>query len=296
NYDGAGPSSDFYTCNYFMDLMANQYNNVDPRIRYYFYRQQSDYSGADVITKECVTDVSIPSWWADFPQYCLVPATNGYNGLWGRNHLDDDGIPPDDAFRTLHGVYPIGGPFDDDSFRLVSGSTAVSEGLAGAGISPFLLAANTNLMLAEAALTMSTAGDARTYLEAGVRQSIEKVAAFGASLAAGSGFEATPAIIDAHIANILSAYDAADATGKLRIIAEQVFIASWCNGMEAYNTYRRTGQPDNVTPAFVVENPGPFLRSMWYPQGASDNNTNIKQKANPDTPVFWDTNPPGFVN
>jgi len=150
--------------------------------------------------------------------------------------------------------------------------------------------------LAEAALTLSTSGDARTYLEAGVRQSMEKVAAFGASLATGSGFEATATSIDAHIGFILAAYDAADNTGKLRIIAEQVFIASWCNGMEAYNTYRRTGQPDNLTPAFVVENPGTFVRSMWYPQTASDNNTNLTQKANPDTPVFWDTNPPGFVN
>jgi hypothetical protein len=296
NYDGAGPSSDFYTCNYYMNLMANQYTAIDPRIRYYFYRQQSNYDGADNITKECVNEPIVPSWWEGFDYYCLVPATNGYGGLWGRNHMDDDGIPPDDAFRTLHGTYPIGGPFDADDFRNVSGSTAVSEGLAGAGISPMLLAANTHLMLAEAALELGTTGDARTYLETGVRESMNKVAAFGASLATGTGFEATPALIDAHIAKILAAYDAADNTGKLRIIAEQVFIASWCDGMSAYNTYRRTGQPDNLSPAFVVENPGTFLRSQWYPQTASDNNTNITQKANPDTPVFWDTNPPGFVN
>ena len=296
NYDGAGPSSDFYTCNYYMNLMANQYTAIDPRIRYYMYRQQSNYDGADNITKECVGEPLVPSWWAGFDYYCLVPATNGYGGLWGRNHMDDDGIPPDDAFRTLHGTYPIGGPFDAEDFRNVSGSTAVSEGLAGAGISPMLLAANTHLMLAESALELGTAGDARTYLETGVRESMNKVAAFGAPLATGTGFEATPALIDAHIARILAAYDAADNTGKLRIIAEQVFIASWCDGMTAYNTYRRTGQPDNLSPAFVVENPGTFLRSMWYPQTASDNNTNITQKANPDTPVFWDTNPPGFVN
>jgi hypothetical protein len=296
NYDGAGPSSDFYTCNYYMNLMANQYTAIDPRIRYYFYRQKSNYDGADNITKECVGEPLVPSWWEGFDYYCLVPATNGYGGLWGRNHMDDDGIPPDDAFRTLHGTYPIGGPFDADDFRNVSGSTAVSEGLAGAGISPMLLAANTHLMLAEAALELGTTGDARTYLETGVRESMNKVAAFGASLATGTGFEATPALIDAHIAKILAAYDAADNTGKLRIIAEQVFIASWCDGMSAYNTYRRTGQPDNLSPAFVVENPGTFLRSQWYPQTASDNNTNITQKGNPDTPVFWDTNPPGFVN
>ncbi len=318
NYDGQGPSSDFYTCNYYMDLMANQYEDADPRTRYYFFRQQEDYSGADVITKECVTEPAIPAWWAPFDIYCLIPAENGLNGLWGRNHLDDDGIPPDDAFRTLHGVYPIGGPFDDDSFRNVSGSTAQSEGLAGAGISPLILATNTNLMLAETALELGTSGDARAYLETGVRQSIGKVTAFGERLGAGvmdrviveddletpeneeitvrDLYIPTEEDINNHIDEILTAYDAGNDTDKLRIIAEQVFIASWCNGMEAYNTYRRTGQPDNLTPATRVADPGTFLRSMWYPQIASDNNTNITQKSNPDTPVFWDTNPEGFVD
>ncbi len=297
NFDGAGPDTDFYTCNYFMNLMANQYSEADPRTRYYFYRQQADFSGANVITKECSAEPGIPSWWSDFDTYCLVPATNGINGLWGRNHLDSDGIPPDDNFRTLLGVYPIGGPFDDNSFNEgASGSTAASFGLGGAGVSPLLLATNTHLMLAESALVLGTSGSARAYLEEGMRQSMNKVAAFGAVLAQGTGFEATSGSIDAHVSEVLTAFDAGNNTDKLRIIAEQVFISSWCNGMEAFNTYRRTGQPDNLTPAFEVEIPGNFLRSMWYPQVAADNNTNITQKSNPDTPVFWDNNPEGFVD
>ncbi len=295
NYDGAGPSSDFYTCNYYMNLMANQYPDPDPRIRYYFYRQQSDFSGADVVTKECVTEISRPSWWAPNEPYCVVPNINGLDGYWGRNHLDDDGIPPDDAFRTLHGVYPIGGPFDDDSFRNVSGSAAVSEGLAGAGISPFLMSSYTHFMLAEAALTLGTTGDPRTYLENGIRESMGTVTAFGSSLASGSAFVPSAAEIDAHIANIMSAYDAGSDIDKLRVIAEQYFIALWGNGIEAYNTYRRTGQPDNLTPGFVLADSGTFLRSMWYSQTATDSNNNLTQKAAPDTPVFWDTNPTGFV-
>jgi hypothetical protein len=296
NYDGAGPSSDFYTSNYYMNLMANQYSEPDPRIRYYFYRQQEDYSGADVVTKECVTEISLPSWWDPSEPYCLVPSTNGLSGYWGRNHLDDDGIPPDDAFRTLHGTYPVGGPFDDNTFRNVSGSAAINEGLVGAGISPILMSSYTYFMLAEAAFTLNTTGNARDYLESGIRQSIGTVANFGASLATGTGFEATTTAIDNHVAEILTSYDAADDTGKLRIIVEQYFIALWCNGIEAYNTYRRTGQPDNLTPAFTTPDPGPFLRSMWYSQTAADSNTNITQKSAPSTPVFWDTNPDGFVD
>ncbi len=296
NYDGAGPSSDFYTSNYYMDLMANQYSEPDPRIRYYFYRQQSDFSGADVVTKECVTEISLPAWWDPTQPYCLVPSTNGLSGYWGRNHLDDDGIPPDDAFRTLHGTYPVGGPFDDNSFRNVSGSGAVSEGLAGAGISPILMSSYTYFMLAEASLTLNTTGNARDYLETGIRQSMGTVANFGAPLASGTGYEANATAIDNHVAEILANYDAGDNTDKLRIIVEQYFIALWCNGIEAYNTYRRTGQPDNLTPAFTTPDPGPFLRSMWYSQTAADSNTNITQKSAPSTPVFWDTNPEGFVD
>lgn len=296
NYDGAGPSSDFYTCNYYMDLMANQYGEPDPRIRYYFYRQQSDFSGADVVTKECVTQITTPSWWDADEPYCTVPNINGLNGYWGRNHLDDDGIPPDDAFRTLHGVYPVGGPFDDDSFRNVAGSGAVSEGLAGAGISPIMMSSYTNFMLAEAALELGTSGDARVYLENGIRASINKVISFGSSLAAGTSFVPSSGAVDAHVSEILASYDGGSDTDKLRIIAEQYFIALWGNGIEAYNMYRRTGQPDNLTPGFVLQDSGTFLRSMWYPQTATDSNNNFTQKAAPDTPVFWDTNPTGFVD
>jgi hypothetical protein len=296
NFDGQGPSSDYYMCNYYMDLMANQYGDADPRIRYYFYRQVSDFSGADVVTKECVTEVSRPSWWGADEPYCLVPNINGFDGLWGRNHLDNDGIPPDQQFRTVFGVYPVGGPFDDNSFRNVAGSAAVNEGLAGAGISPILMSSYTNFMLAEASLTLGTSGDARTYLENGIRSSIDKVTAFGSSLAAGSGFVPTASDIDDHVSDILMSYDAGSDTDKLRIIVEQYFIALWGNGIEAYNTYRRTGQPDNLTPGFFLADSGTFLRSNWYSQTASDNNTNISQKSAPDTPVFWDTNPSGFVD
>ncbi len=295
NYDGQGPSSDFYTCNYYMNLMANQYGDPDPRIRYYFYRQVADFSGADVVTKECVTQISTPSWWDANEPFCTVPNINGLDGYWGRNHLDDDGIPPDDQFRTLHGVYPVGGPFDDDSFRNVSGSAAISEGLAGAGISPFMMSSYTYFMLAEAALTINTTGDARAYLESGIRGSINTVTAFGANLAAGSALIPSATAIDNHVNEILAAYDGGSETDKLRIIVEQYFIALWGNGIEAYNTYRRTGQPDNITPGFVLEDSGTFLRSMWYSQTATDSNSNFNQKGAPDTPVFWDTNPEGFV-
>lgn len=296
NYGGSGPNSDFYFSNYYMDLLANNNSSADPRIRYYFYRQVSDFSDANVQTKECVTQ-NKPSHYGPNDVFCTVPNTNGFDGFWGRDHLDNDGIPPDDQFRTLFGVYPAGGPFDDNSFRNVSGSSATSEGLAGAGISPIMLSSYTNFMLAEAALTIGTTGNAGAYLENGIRSSISKTMSFGASLASASPtFIPSNTEIDSYVNEVMNKYNSAGSdTAKLKIIAEQYFIALWGNGIEAYNTYRRTGQPDDLQPSHDLANPGVFVRSNWYPANSADNNSNVTQKTDVKTPVFWDNNPEGFV-
>ncbi len=294
NYGGAGPNAGFYMANYYLDLLANHYSQVDPRIRYYFYRQVSDFSGANVVTNSCSTQAR-PSWYDTDDIFCQVPSSNDYNGLWGWDHLRADGIPPDQQFRTLFGVYPVGGAFDDGSFRNVSGSAAVSEGLQGAGISPIMISSYTNFMLAEAALTLGTTGDARTYLEEGVRMSINKAIMFGSSLAP-EDFVPTQAEIDTHVGEILAEYDGGDEDLKLKIIVEQYFIALWGNGIEAYNTYRRTGQPSDVQPAVDLSDPGIFIKSHFYPQNAADNNSSITQKSEVTEPVFWDTNAADILN
>lgn len=293
NLDGQGPDSDFIMSNFYMDLLANEYAEPDPRIRYYFYRQVGDFSGSNVVTNSCSTQ-NKPAWYGPDDNFCFVPDTNGLNGYWGWDHLRGDGIPPHQQYVTMFGVYPVGGPYDDDSFRNISGSAAVSEGYSGAGLTPILLASYTNFMLAEAALTLGTTGDARAYLEEGMRESINKVMMFGQTLAIGSTVP-TFSDIEDYIDDVLARYDGGDNATKLRLIVQQYFIALWCNGIEAYNTYRRTGQPDNVQPAARVADPGIFVRSNWYPQTATDSNSNLTQKAGVEKPVFWDTNPEGFV-
>ena len=299
NFGGAGPNSDFYFSNYYMNLLANNYSIADPRTRYYFYRQVSDFSGASVVTKECTTQDK-PSYYSAEDVFCTVPNNNGFDGFWGRDHLDNDGIPPDDQFRTLFGVYPVGGPFDDDSDRNVSGSTAPDEGFLGAGISPIMLSSFTNFMLAEAALTLGTTGSAGAYLENGIRASISKTMSFGSPLAnvnlTVAGFIPSTTYIDNYVTEVMTAYNSGADDIKLKIIAEQYFIALWGNGIEAYNTYRRTGQPNDLQPAHDLSDPGVFVRSHWYPAASADNNINITQKLNVTTPVFWDINPEGFVN
>lgn len=293
NFDGSGPSSNFYMSIYYMNLMANTYSTPDPRTRYYFYRQTGDFSNADIDSKDCVTK-NAPSWYGADDIYCTVPNTNGMDGFWGRNHLDNSGIPIDAQFRTVFGVYPVGGPFDDDSFRNMVSTTAPSEGLTGAGITPILLSSYTNFMLAEASLELGTSGSARSYLETGIDQSISKTMNFGSSVAsASSSFIPTNTDINTYKQEVLNNYDTGD---KLEIIVEQYFIALWTNGIEAYNTYRRTGFPNNLPPSVEVEDAGVFIRSHWYPQNSADLNSSIIQKTDHSTPVFWDTNPEGFVN
>lgn len=295
-YGGTGPSAAFYMSNYYMDLLANNFSIADPRTRYYFYRQVGDYSGASVITKDCAVMPMAPDWYSPNDVYCTVADTNGFSGFWGRDHLDPDGIPPDTQFRTLVGVYPSGGAFDDNSYRNLSGSTAPIEGLQGAGISPIMLSSYTNFMLAEAALTMGTTGNALSYLEDGMRESINKTLAFGSSLATSSTFVPSSTDIESYITDVLARYNAGSDDDKLKVIVEQYFIALWGNGVEAYNTYRRTGQPSDLQPAVELKTPGTFIRSHWYPGASVNNNSNITQKANVSIPVFWDNNPEGFVD
>jgi Starch-binding associating with outer membrane len=292
NFSGTGPSSNFYMANYYMDLLANEYSTRDPRIRYYFCRQRSDFSTATVITKDCVTQTA-PAWYGTEYFFCTVPGNQGY---WGRDHGDNSGIPPDNRERTVFGVYPVGGEFDRSEFANLSDANAPNIGLKGAGITPIFMSSYTNFMLAEAALTLGTTGDPLEYLEAGMRESITTTMAFGASVANGNARIPTPTVIESYITAVKDAYTAGDDSTKLEIIVQQYFIALWTNGIEAYNTYRRTGKPEKLQPTSRVEDPGVFVRSNWYPLGAATYNTSINQKSGVTTPVFWDTNPEGFVD
>jgi hypothetical protein len=62
------------------------------------------------------------------------------------------------------------------------------------------------------------------------------------------------------------------------------------NGKEAYDLYRRTGKPAKMQPA-LEEIPGPFVRSLLYPNNYIVTNTNAVQKAGLAEQVFWDKNP-----
>lgn len=283
-YTAQGAQND-YASIWLMNLMQT---TEDTRIRYYFYRQVANVPGAPgVAPNEETLSCSVTSAPAHYVsggyRYCSLP-----NGYWGRNHGNDEGIPPDGFLRVAPGVYPIAGNYDDSSFSEI----ALGSGGAGAGITPLLLASTVDFWRAEVAMPTSTA-TAKDFILDGMEKSIAKAQSFG-SLDGGADLSTAPTPADntAFELSIATAFDDVDATtdDKWNILAEQFFIALKGNGHDAYNFYRRTGYPNNIEPNLEPD-PGAFIRSFFYPANAANNNANIAQKAGVTTQVFWDTNP-----
>ena len=255
---------------------------ADPRLRYYIYRQRSSAPSGS----------NLPCAGQDIYDYCYVG-----NLYWGRDHGDDVGFPNDNARRSTWGVYPGGGAFDNNQFNRVDSQN--TQTLNGEGINPIFLSSFTHFALAEAGLDLGVGVDSRALLEAGISLSMDKVTDFSGSLTTTDeddetiDYAATSADINDYIARVLAEYDAASGNdAKLAIVIREWYIASWGNGIEPYNMYRRTGYPSLQTGVLPV---GSFPRSFRYPQSEVSTNPNVDQTT-ADNQVFWDTNPPGFIN
>jgi Starch-binding associating with outer membrane/Susd and RagB outer membrane lipoprotein len=298
-----------YINNYFIWMVgAQKYNgNInltgDPRIRYYFYRQASNYSWANSQTAPCFVNSQFgatpnpPAWYPSVPDkttYC-VPG----KGYYGRDHGDNSGAPPDGVYRTAWGVYPAGGQFDANQAAAVT----LTMGGQGAGINPIWLSSYTAFLEAEAALTLgiTTQGTPRTLLQNGVTASINKVLAFSATVnvTPDPAFVPSATQITNYTDLILNNYDTATTNdSRLNIIMTEYYIALWGNGIEPYNNLRRTLKPNNLQPAVAVPNPGFFMRSFYYPSVFVNRNSNAPaQKAPGDAvnKVFWDNNPDNSI-
>ncbi len=301
-----------YMANYYMWLLAYEKLDADgnpvtdPRIRWYFYRQTSDAFAQDQNVYSCI--------FSEFPDqdkkpdhyiqvdprlpYCVLEM-----GYYGRDHLNGSGIPPDGPIRTVYGLYPGGGMFDDNQFTYTQQQGEL--GARGAGIAPILLASYVDFMRAEAALTIGTNDDARALLESGIRKSMAKVMSFtspqfsqtvkiGINEGTVQELLVDPAMakVDDYVAYVLDQYDnAADDTERLNIVMKEYLIALWGNGIEAYNAYRRTGMPLKIQPTIEPASFKPdgslFTYSALYPSVYVNRNQNATQKNITDR-VWWD--------
>lgn len=304
-----------YLANYLMWEMTSEKGFDDPRLRYYFLRQDTNANNEDIFTLGCAA-ASAPGHYngvtsiyedIDTPvPFCTADPARGY---WGRDHGNDDGIPPDGQKRTVWGLYPAGGAFDTGAGDDVQNEG--EDGILGAGIEPILLSSHVEFIKAEVAIELGL-GDAAASLEAGIRNSMEKVLGFGSLDAAtvitpddpdtmdneevllGSFFP-SDAEVNGYVTFVMDAFNnEAGNDGKLNIVMKEQHIASFGNGLEVYNAYRRTGFPNNMQPS-LNPNPGSFYRSAFYPGNSVNNNINANQ-AEITRQVFWDKNPANFIN
>jgi hypothetical protein len=277
-----------YQSNSYMGTLYTSKGFVDPRMRFYFYRQ-TVRNPTDVNALRCITN-NKPSHYSDTDVFCL-PTNVGY---WGRDHLSNEGIPPDGLLRTAWGVYPAGGLFDNNAGVPVS----LGAGAGGSGIHPMMMRSFVDFMLAESALTLGTSGSARDLLKSAVEKSMADVRALALGTTESgkiTTFETDNRIVWAdevtrYVNRVLANYDAATTDdARLNVIGTEYWLALYGNGIESYNLYRRTGKPANQQPALDA-NPGSFARSLYYPSSYITRNANARQKANVTTPVFWDNN------
>ena len=270
-----------YQSNWLMDrLMTGRNGMRDPRISYLFYRQVAQTPGKDGPIDEISLECSADGYYIEphrvaYGLYCNLP-----EGYWGRDHGNDEGIPPDGFKRTIAGVYPAGGAFDDESYQ----SLGLGDGLGGLGVTPVML--NTWMHFMNAEVAVMTGGDPTTETLAAIRSSLNKVD----DIAGAPAMDA--AAIDSYIANFAADWTAASSLGaKLELWAEEWWIASQGGGTENYNSYRRNGYPQNLQP-MIEPDPGQFPLSMWYPQNLAATNSNVNQKSDVSGRVFWNSNGP----
>lgn len=292
-----------YIGNYFMWAMTTEKGSTpdfsnsvtdpgDPRVNYYFYRQDSNPQDDDTFTlpnrsrPDHYNNVKYNSFFDNGIRtpYTVSNWTSGglvANGFWGRDHGNNSGIPPDANKRTCAGYYPIGGEYG-------GGTSVQSSGVAGqkgAGIMPIMLSSFTYYIKAELILRGIIAGDAKTELQTAITQSIQKAT----GLFPDSGKGLSPAVIATKTTKYLdfieSVYDEADDDRRLELVIKEYYIATWGNGIEGYNNYRRTGYPSNFQPTLEPES-GAFYNTAFYAGNAINNNPNVPENVR-TRKVFW---------
>lgn len=284
NYTPTGAAgASGYMSNWLMNFMKNSKSIQDPRMRYYFYRQTDDVPVSEQLLR-CTVEPAPIHYVNGNHVYCRIENNQGY---WGRDHGNDEGLPPDANLKTAYGLYPVGGRFDDNTFE----QTNLGLGARGNGITPIFMSSTLDFLRAEIALNGGS-GDARALVLAGIQKSFTKVRSF-ISRDSNAILSFVPSLsIDTNYLTIVgNQFDnASSTTERMNIVAKEFFVTLFGNGIDAYNFYRRTGFPTDLQPN-IEPNPGGFIRSFFYPAVEANTNTNVNQKSTVTERVFWDNNP-----
>jgi hypothetical protein len=157
--------------------------------------------------------------------------------------------------------------------------------------------------LAESALELGTAGSPKDLMLSGIKKHMEYVRNWSETTQEGAVINAFTSdadyaeSVEDYLAFVGDQYDAAPNVtlglpSKKYVIAREYWLSLFGNGTEAFNMYRRTGEPSIMQPGLET-NPGTFPRSFFYPLNYLVTNTSAVQKADQAVQVFWDNNPAG---
>lgn len=204
------------------------------------------------------------------------------SGYFGRDRSDPSGIPNDNPIRTTVGLYPSGGLYDD-----VAEPAGGNQGR-GDGIFPMITSWMVKLYQIEAALALNVTGVApRTLFQQAMQEQFAKVNSFTSK--DGDAVAMSAASIDAYIADQMAKYDAASGSpAKLAVVLKQAWFMNFGNGFEVYNTFRRTGLPNDIQAP--LQAPRQFALRLPYAQDEINLNPNTPSVTfdSPANAVFWD--------
>jgi hypothetical protein len=243
-----------YMSKNFIDMMIG-----DPREHYYFYRQTL---GGDSFAR--IHGSTLPNVGTDYNQM-TVHGLYPYGG--GTNYLTSPPSPQTNPPTPPVATYEI---------------TNNTMGLLGAGINPMTTNFSTQFLIAEGQLVANlNPSAARSALEAAVRAHLNKVRVFGLSVIKDNVINTLA--IENYVNNMLANYDSSP--DKLEVIIREFYKASFGNGVQVYNNYRRTGKPSNLA---TLNTPSTFVYRMLYPGIYINNNFNPdNQFVNIDQRVWW---------
>ena len=297
-----------YQSNWMMWALTEDKDNADPRARAFFNRTVAEVPLDNPNRFDCIFSIiPDPALTPDHylncnpnMPYCVGSLSQGY---YGRDHGNGNGIPPDGDIRTVYGVYPAGGKFDNDVFAGVQNSG--TDGALGAGIHPIITQFMINFYRAEMSVEEGDIAGAREQLEAGVRNSIAKAVNFisrdqasldeviaedivtGEQIFGEALLDSIVPMTESYVAEVLERFDSA--SDPMEVVAMEQLIASYGNGIEGFNLIRRTARPTNIQPA-ILTSAGTMARSALYPAVHVNLNQTATQKSVLDQ-VFWDTQP-----
>jgi hypothetical protein len=294
---GAGYGGTYVAHQWMYELLRNN----DPRLPFYVKRQTktvldpSDATQKQTIPcsqrEDCIynyfplSNFVTQGIYGKAPSELTVAEAEYLAGFLGRDRSDPSGIPDDGGIRTAHGLYPIGGLYDN-----VPEPANQNKGR-GDGIFPIATSWMVKFWEIEAMLTLGVTVPSKTVdqlFEEAMREQFAKVNTFVAKDAS-RAVAMTSTSINTYVNTWLTLLtNAGTNNAKLSVVLKQAWFCNTGNGHEMYTTFRRTGLPGDLQAPLQL--PGNFALRIPYAQDELNLNPNtpVIGYDQPQFAVFWD--------